>query len=72
MILDWLYRIIHFRQRRMVVLRLTSSFIFTEAGRLIKHQAGRDGQFSIVALGVPGNRCKLENALNRDLDQRTR
>jgi hypothetical protein len=40
MMLDWFYRLIHFRQRRMVVLRLTSSFVFTEAGRLVKYEAG--------------------------------
>jgi hypothetical protein len=34
MMLDWFYRLIHFRQRRMVVLRLRSSFISTEGGRL--------------------------------------
>ncbi len=40
MMLDWLYRLIHFRQRRMVVLRLTSSFIVSEAGR-------RESQMSV-------------------------
>jgi hypothetical protein len=59
MMLDWLYRLIHFRQRRMVVLRLRRSFIVSEASRLIKHQAGSDGRFSIVALGDPGGRGKV-------------
>jgi hypothetical protein len=48
MILDWLYRVIHFRQRRMVVLRLRSSFISTEGGRLMKHEA--PGRFSILTV----------------------
>jgi hypothetical protein len=52
MMLDWLYRLIHFRQRRMVVLRLKSSFIFTEAGQLVKHQAGGDGRSSILTAGA--------------------
>jgi hypothetical protein len=52
MMLDWLYRLIHFRQRRMVVLRLTSSFIFSEAGRLAKHEAGSDGRSSILTAGA--------------------
>jgi len=52
MMFDWLYRLIHFRQRRMLVLRLTSSFIFTEAGRLVKHEAGSDGRWSILTAGA--------------------
>jgi hypothetical protein len=59
MMLDWLYRLIHFRQRRMVVLRLRRSFIASEAGRLIRHQARSDGRFSIVALGKPGGRGNI-------------
>ena len=52
MMLDWLYRLIHSRQRRMVVLRLTSSFILTEAGQLVKHEAGSDGRSSIWTAGA--------------------
>jgi len=50
MILDWLYRVIHFRQRRMVVLRLRSSFISTEGSRLMKHETPGDGRFSILTV----------------------
>jgi len=48
MMLDWLYRLIHFRQRRIVVLRLRSSFISTEGGRLMKHEADSDSRSSIL------------------------
>jgi|HubBroStandDraft_5_1064220.scaffolds.fasta_scaffold268976_1 hypothetical protein len=50
MLLDWFYRLIHFRQRRMVVLRLTSSFISSEGGRLMKYEAPSDGRFSILTV----------------------
>ncbi len=39
MMLDWFYRLIHFRQRRMVVLRLTQQLPSTEGGRLVKREA---------------------------------
>jgi hypothetical protein len=52
MMLDWLYRLIHFRQRRMVVLRLRSSFISTEGGRLMKHEAGSDRRSGIRTAGA--------------------
>jgi hypothetical protein len=52
MILDWLYRLIHFRQRRTVVLRLTSSFTFSEAGRLIKHEPDRAPRSSSLTAGA--------------------
>ena len=51
MMLNWLYRLIHFRQRRMVVLRLRSSFISTEGGRLMKHEADSDARSSILTVG---------------------
>ena len=51
MILDWLYRVIHFRQRRMVALRLRSRFISTEGGGLIKHEANSDARYSIFTVG---------------------
>jgi hypothetical protein len=52
MILNWLYRLIHFRQRRMVVLRLRSSFISTEGGRLMKHEAAGDARSGILTAGA--------------------
>jgi hypothetical protein len=52
MMLDWLYRLIHFQQRRMVVLRLRSSFVFTEAGRLVKHEADSDARSGIATAGA--------------------
>jgi hypothetical protein len=52
MMLTWLYRLIHFRQRRMVVLRLRSSFISTEGGRLMKHEAGTDAQSRSLTAGA--------------------
>jgi hypothetical protein len=52
MMLDWLYRLIHFRQRRMVVLRLRSSFISTGGVRLMKHEADGDARSSLLAVRV--------------------
>jgi hypothetical protein len=52
MMLDWLYRLIHFRQRRIVVLRLRSSFSSAESGRLIKHKPGSDVWSSVLTSGA--------------------
>jgi hypothetical protein len=52
MMLNWLYRLIHFRHRRMVVLRLTSSFNVSEAGRLIKRDPDRGGRSSSLTVGA--------------------
>jgi hypothetical protein len=52
MMLDWLYRLIHFRRRRMVVLRLRSSFVSTEGGRLMKHEADSDARSSLLTAGA--------------------
>jgi hypothetical protein len=50
--LNWLYRLIHFRQRRMVLLRLRNSFVSTEDGRLMKHEADSDGRCSSLTAGA--------------------
>ena len=50
--LNWLYRLIHFRRRRMVVLRVRSSFICTEGGRLMKHEADNDARSSSLTAGA--------------------
>jgi len=59
MMLDRLYRLIHFRQRRIVLLRL-NSLIFSEAGRLIKHQPDADGRSSILTVGAIANEFRLK------------
>jgi hypothetical protein len=60
MMLNWLYRLIHFRQRRMVVLRLRSSFISTEGGRLMKREADSDARASSLTAGANRDECQLK------------
>jgi hypothetical protein len=51
MMLDWFYRLIRFRQRRTIVLRLKSSFISTESGRLTKHEPAGDARSRTLTAG---------------------
>jgi hypothetical protein len=49
--LDWVFRLIRFRQRRIIVLRLRSSFTYAESGRLMKHEPAGDARSTIFTAG---------------------